>query len=108
MPKPLFPNKVTFAHDVRYPHDGRSLQYDRRRNFKSNKYVPRKDPRDWNTAIREYLASEDVDMGANAGGSRTVKKFNRNNRKGKGGGPLPNVKRPLPEGPSNWYKVQVS
>lgn len=76
--------------------------------FKSNKHGQNqnKDGKDWRTAFREYLLDEDIDMGINAGTSTRVvhKKFKNGQRGGKF---QQNGRRPLLEGPSSWYKVQV-
>lgn len=114
MPKPSFSNsKHAWVKDVSKSSSETNFHYNRDRKrvtFKSNKYGPKKDLKDWGTACREYLLDEDVDMGITAGSSRLInKKFNRNNRKGKGyGGAVLGGKRPLLEGPNNWYRVQVS
>lgn len=75
--------------------------------FKSNKYAQYKDGKDWRTAFREYLQDEDIDMGINAGTSGRVAHKKINKKGPKGANFHQNGKRPLLEGPSSWYKVQV-
>uniref|UniRef100_V5I800 Uncharacterized protein n=1 Tax=Anoplophora glabripennis TaxID=217634 RepID=V5I800_ANOGL len=104
MPKPHFENKQTWI-----KHD-RERDRDRRVTFKPNRFGGQKNHnRDWSNAIREHLQDEDVDMGVSSGSGRNFinKKYNKG-KKGRKGSPIPNSRRKLLEGPTNWYKVSVS
>lgn len=112
MPKPFFVYKQPWVKDTGRNSSESTFSYNKdkkRVTFKPNKHGPKKDGKDWNTACREYLLDEDVDMGITAGSSRAFpKRFNKGNKKPKGGVNVVSGRRPLLEGPNSWYKVQVS
>lgn len=111
MPKPSFPNKQSWVKDGgswNSQDDFHRHKDTKRVTFKSNKHNFKKNNKDWGASLKEYFTEEDVDMGLTSGSSHGFKKrFDRNNRKRGGGSGPSNGKRPLLEGPTGWYKVQV-
>lgn len=91
-------------------HDFRSVDSDRRVNFKTNRTFNKPlQNKDWSNSVRHYLQEEDIDMGAQNINGRVVN--NKNRRKGgRQGPPQPNrhMKRKLLGGPNNWFRVIVS
>nr|CAD7423253.1 unnamed protein product [Timema monikensis] len=94
-------------------HDDRAPPPTRRVSFKpSSNRVVKQSRRDWELAIRSRLEDGDIDMnGAGFSGnnpyiSRGSKSHQQRGGRGRNS-PLPNMRRTLQTGPSNWFRVII-